>query len=127
MTVADLDVLRDQARGVLGGWARANAASRELGAALISSDGDLVDYAIYEEDAQGRYWRLASGNQVRTVDGSAIARASYEQILAQTVLDGGSWRSMQVWTPADRNFVPELRQESAYLISTEDGAATVLD
>ncbi|MEZ5697138.1 MAG: calcium-binding protein, partial [Sphingomonadaceae bacterium] len=126
MTVADLDTLRDQARAVLGSWARAHADSRELGAALVSADGALLDHAVYTEDASGGFWMLASGADVRDAGGAVIARATLEQVLTQTGADGASWQLVQGWTPSDRDFTPENRLETAYLIST-GASATVLD
>lgn len=90
MTVPELDTLRDQARGVLGAWARGHADSRELGAALVSADGELLDHAVYAEDASGGYWTLASGADVLDAGGAVIARATLEQVLAQTGADGAS-------------------------------------
>ncbi|WP_298303281.1 tandem-95 repeat protein, partial [uncultured Erythrobacter sp.] len=126
MTVPDLDVLRDQARGVLGAWARSHSDSLELGAALIGADGSLVDFAVYNEDETGGFWTLNSGADVLASDGSSIARASFEDVLAQAASGGASWQVVQGWSPASRDFTPEDRFETAYLVSTS-GAATVID
>ncbi len=126
MVTADLDVLRDQARTLLGTWARSNADSRELGAALVGSDGALIDHAVYNEDAQGGYWTLASGDDVLSTDGSVIPRASFEDVLAQTASNGAAWQIVQGWSPSDRDFTSQDRQETAYLIGT-GASADVLD
>ncbi len=127
MTVADLDALREQARPLLGAWARSHADSLELGAALIGADGALLDHAVYTEDESGGFWTLASGADVLASDGSAIARSSFEDVLAQVAADGASWQAIQGWSPSSREFTPENRLETAYLVSTSGVAAAVLD
>src|SRR5690606_1507654 len=52
----------------------------------------VLDYAIRQEDAQGEYWVLASGNPVLDGTGAAIARATLADIRSQTVGAGQEWR-----------------------------------
>ena len=60
-------------------------------------------------------------------DGSTVARPSLADVLAQSAANGAKWSLRQIWTPADRAFVPEHRVESPYLVSVVDGRAVVHD
>ncbi len=128
MTVANLTTLRDQAVPIFSAWVNGRYETRELTPVLLSANGsERLDHGVYQEDATGGYWTLASGADVLDGGGAIIARASLEDVLAHAAADGATWELQQLWTPSDRDFLPQFRDETAYLVSLVDGRAVVHD
>ena len=131
LDVADLPTLAARIEPLLIDWNASASGSLELAAVLVGTDGggaaQRLDYAIYEEDAAGGYWRLQSGNPVLAADGSAIARPSLAEVLAQATAVGQSWRLEEHWSPADRA-APQQRPAAPYLVAVgAEGTTAVLD
>ncbi|WP_244593369.1 hypothetical protein [Rhodoblastus acidophilus] len=131
MTTPDLRTLVNQASDVLGLWGETLNLTRELTPVLLRTAANgaavLLDRAIYVEDAQGGYWTLASGAPVRAADGSAIARATLQDVLAQATTSGAQWRLEQMWSPTTRDAAVKFRADAPYLVSIENGRAVVKD
>ena len=130
LTATNLADLVAAAQPILLAWNAANPGSRELAPVLIQTDANgtqRLDYGVYEEDAAGGYWRLASGAAVLDGNGVAIARPSLEDILDQAVAAGQSWQLQQIWSP-ERDAVLSDRPEAPYLVSVDaEGVVTILD
>ncbi len=131
MTAPSLKAIREAATPVFGAWAQSLETTRELTAVLVDADGangaTLIDRAVYNEDADGGYWTLASGAYVRDADGGEIVRATLEDVLAQVAPDGGTWRLEQVFSPASRTAPLAHRSETPYLVEILDGRPVIRD
>ncbi len=128
MTIANLSDLRDQAVPIFSAWVGGRYETRELAPVLLSADGaERVDHGVYNEDGSGGYWTLASGSDILDGDGNVIARASLEDVLVAATAGGATWELQQLWSPSTREFLPEHRDETAYLVSVVDGRAVVHD
>ncbi|MET1112193.1 MAG: calcium-binding protein, partial [Allosphingosinicella sp.] len=123
MTVPKIKTLVAQAGDVLGGWGMTLETSRELVAVRLDGTGAMLDRAIYVEDQAGGYWTLRSGAPVLDGAGTAVARPTLEQVLAQ----GGGWRLEQAWSPASRGEALTKRDEAPYLMRLQGGRAIILD
>ncbi len=130
MTAGDIAHLRAQAADVFKAWAAAHVSTYELAPVLVRTTADgatLVDRGIYVEDATGGYWTLKSGGAVLDAQGNEIARPTLEQVLAQTADAGAAWRVEQVWAPDDRTTALQHRTADPYLVTLNNGHATVVD
>ncbi|MEZ5840751.1 MAG: tandem-95 repeat protein [Hyphomicrobiales bacterium] len=130
MTTPKLATLREQAGEALGKWGETLVLTRELTPVLLAEvDGriELVDRGVYVEDAAGGYYTLKSGAAVLDGTGQAIARASLEDVLAQTTAAGAVWQVEQTFSPSSRGAALSARAEAPYLVRLENGRAIVLD
>ncbi len=131
MTTPDMQVLVQQAGDVLGQWGETLNLTEELTPVLLGTDASgnvgLIDRAIYVEDGSGGYWTLASGNPVFGADGTAIARPTMEQVLAQATAGGNYWQLEQTWSPTSRGAPVQYRNDAPYLVQIVGGVAVVLD
>jgi Ca2+-binding RTX toxin-like protein len=126
MTTPEIGALRALTSPVISEWVSVDPLSRELTPLLISAEGELLDRGVYVEDGAGGFWTLESGAAILAGDGSAIARATLEDILAQTSA-GGSWELQQLWSPSDRSSAVQHRENAPYLVEVVDGRAQILD
>ena len=131
MTVADLKLIREQAKPVFGAWSQSLELTRELTPVLLSRDGEgvatLVDRGVYVEDEAGGYWALNSGAPVLDGDGNPIERASLEDVLAMQVSVDHAWQLEQVFSPTSRAQAVQHRENAPYLVEIVDERAVVLD
>ncbi|HZB42366.1 MAG TPA: hypothetical protein VE487_15445, partial [Ilumatobacter sp.] len=97
----DLATLRERVTPILTAWAAASRAINPdgtLSAVTPSGHADLPilvrtteggesvdDFAYQVTDAEGSYYRLASGAAVRDAEGEVIARPTLEQVMAQPI------------------------------------------
>ena len=130
LDVIDLDALAAATEPLLLAWNAANANSQELAPVLVQTDAngaEWLDHGIYQEDAQGGYWTLASGNAVLDGQGDPIARPTLEDLLAQTPGTDQAWRLEQLWSP-QRSDALNDRPEAPYKVALDAvGKVAVLD
>jgi hypothetical protein len=125
MTVPKLKLLREQSADVLGQWGQVLEQTRELTAVRIQTiDGKtvLADYGVYEEDATGGFYKLHSGAAITDANGTTIARATLEDVLAQ---DG--FTLTQTFSPSSRGKATQFRAEVPYLTKIVNNRVVILD
>ncbi|MGB3409460.1 MAG: hypothetical protein WBA67_18420, partial [Jannaschia sp.] len=124
MTVPNLRTLREQAVDTLSRWSVAQELTRELTAVRIETGIDgatLADRAIWQEDAGGGFYRLASGADVVDGDGAVVGRPTLDDVLAQA-----GWSLEQMFSPTGQVALPD-REERAYLADIRNGDVRILD
>jgi Ca2+-binding RTX toxin-like protein len=117
LNVVDLDTLRERMIPVLTAWAAAVQIITPDGtpaSVTPSGHGDLpilvnttesgetvTDFAYEVTDAQGSYWKRASGTAVRDAGNTVIARPTLEQLMAQ----GSATAEWTVFSGAELDFM----------------------
>ncbi len=125
MTVPKLKLLREQSAEVLGQWGQVLEQTRELTAVRMAEvDGItvLADYGVYNEDATGGFFTLHSGAAIVDAQGVAIARATLEDVLAQS-----GFTLTQTFSPSSRGEATQFRAEVPYLTQIVNERVVILD
>ena len=107
LNAIDLSTLRQRILPILASWARASeiintdgtlasvppAGHADLPVLETTSESGIAvsDFAFAVTDAQGSFWKLASGGAVKDAQGNAILRPTLAQVLAQLPASGGQW------------------------------------
>ena len=130
MATPTLKSVREAATPVFGSWSQSLELTRELTPVLIASNEDgtqLIDHAIYQEDAEGGFWTLASGAPVTDSSANSINRPHMQQVLDQATTPGLTWRLEQAFSPTSRSNPVAFRENTAYLATEVDGRLVVHD
>jgi len=115
--------MRAKVADLLTQWGGVQEDTRELVAVKLSEDGTaLVDRAGYIEDDLGGYWVLESSATVLDAEGAAIARPSFEQVMAQP-----GWQAEIIFSPSSRGAATQFREGVPYLAQIVDDRFVVLD
>lgn len=128
MTTPVLSTLVAQIGPALSGWGETLNLTRELTPTLYAADGaTLLDRAVYVEDSQGGYWKLASGAPVRDANGDVLARPDLQQVMNEATAGGAQWRLEQNWSPISRTAPLKFRVDTPYLVQDVGGRAVILN